>query len=152
MIGRGLLILAMLACAQPAVAQTRLDLRGRFDPVRLELEVRGETSFSAMENDCTGYVSREPQVILDYTPGDTPPRAIEIRLESETDTVLALLLPGEPLDVPAGHPRYCSDDEGGGVNPAMRVTEVTAGQYRLYPGLYARGETARAVLTVRPVD
>lgn len=148
-----LAVLALAVAATPPVqAQTQeIDLAGRFEPVRVAVAVEATDGLGTMENDCLGYVGRAPVLVVRYRPGATPPRAIEVRLESETDTVLAVLAPGEQIG-PEGGPAACSDDEGSSHDPLIRLTDPGPGAYRILAGGHDAGARVSGTLVIRPVD
>lgn len=147
---RMLLALALAALATPSPAQTpAVQLNAGFTPVRMAATLHAEDGLGTMENDCIGYVQRAPLFEFDV-PADGGPAVIEVRLESGTDTVLAVVQPHERNwggGMPG--PEYCSDDEGGGVNPAVVIRDPKPGRYEVLAGAHERGLTADVVLTVR---
>ena len=147
-----LTLLVALALAPEASAQVGPErLTGRFDTLVVTLRLRGEQPLGTMENDCVGSVGRRPALVFDYDPGDAPARGIEVRMVSATDTVLAVLVPGERFDS-SGGPAACSDDEGGDLNPLLLLESPIAGRYTVLAGPLEAGVVAEAVLTVRAVD
>lgn len=143
-----LLVLLALAAAPSSAQAPALKLGAGFTPVRAELTIQAETGLGTMENSCTGYVQRAPVLEFDLT-ADSLPSALEVRLESEVDTVLAVVQPGEQFGGGMAGPEYCSDDEGGGINPAVVLRDPRPGRYQVLAGAFAPGVTADVVLTVR---
>lgn len=127
-------LLVALALAPEASAQVGPErLAGRFDTLVVTLRLRGDQPLGTIENDCVGSVGRRPALVFDYDPGDAPPRRIEVRMVSATDTVLAVLVPGERFDS-SGGPAACSDDEGGELNPLVLLESPIAGRYTVLAG------------------
>ena len=149
-----LIAAALLAgLATPSAAQTPpLRVEAGFAPIRLALAIHAEDGLGTMENDCVGYVQRTPVLVFEIA-ADSAPGALEARLDSGTDTVLAVVQPHERRwggGMPG--PEYCSDDEGGGVNPAVVMRDLKPGRYQVLAGAHAAGATVEAVLTLRDPD
>jgi hypothetical protein len=142
-------LVALLILAAPSAVQAPvLRLGAGFAPMRLDRTIRAENGLGTRENFCTGYVQRAPVLEFDLT-ADSLPSALEVRLESEVDTVLAVVQPGEEFGGGMAGPEYCSDDEGGGINPAVVLRDPRPGRYQVLAGAFAPGVTADVVLTVR---
>ncbi|WP_375283742.1 hypothetical protein [Marinicauda pacifica] len=79
---------------------------------------------------CTGYVTREPAVELDFTTGDLP---LYISAAGEQDLTLMVNTPDGAW--------FCDDDGSEGVNPGLVFENARSGIYDIYVGTYSQADT-----------
>ena len=143
------LMFAGLLVAGPAAAQPStnaapnfgtLNLRGGFqpDPTVVPLRAGGDMDASSIGGSCSGFITRAPDVRLNYTPGSLP---LIISVASGADTTLV-------VNGPDGR-YYCDDDSGErGLNPMVRFGRPAAGRYEIWVGTLSSGSTEAANLHV----
>ncbi len=145
-------LLAGVAVAGPASAQPStsanpnygtLTLRGGFtpDPRTVRVTSGGNINASSVGSNCSGFISRAPDVRLNFTPGSLP---LIISAASSADTTLV-------INAPDG--RWHCDDDGGvnGLNPAIRFNRPLQGRYEIWIGSYRQGTNSRATLHISEV-
>jgi hypothetical protein len=120
-----------------------VSLRGGFtpDPHSIELlaggdvEVYGNVSGAGS---CRGYVTRSPDVELEFTPGTLE---LYISAASASDTTLVVNGPDGTW--------WCDDDGGeGALNPGIRFANPQAGVYDIWVGTYGQRDPVPAVLNI----
>ncbi len=144
-----------LGVAGGVVAQTRLQtagstsnfgrhgLAGGFmpDPYTVSITSGGNLDSSTMSLDpgCRGFVTRQPDYILDYT---TPSSFLRIYYAAagNGDTTLV-------INDGAGQ-WHCNDDSFGGLNPTVDISRPPAGQYDIWVGSYRANENIQGTLHV----
>ena len=143
------LMFAGLVVAGPAAAQPNtnanpnygtLNLSGGFqpDPQVVPLRAGGDLAASSISDGCTGFITRAPDVRLNYTPGSLP---LIISVASGADTTLV-------VNGPDGR-WYCDDDSGTrGLNPMVRFNRPAQGRYEIWVGTLSSGSTEAANLHV----
>lgn len=147
----GLFALAMLAAA-PAVAQDTsaapnygtLNLSYGFspDPRVVTVVSGGVVDASGINSSCAGYISRAPDVRLNYDAGSLP---LIISAASSDDTTLVVNAPNGSW--------YCDDDGGvNGLNPAVFFSNPQSGRYEIWVGSYSAGTNSRASLHISEVS
>ena len=81
---------------------------------------------------CRGFVTSQPDVIVRYT---NPASFLRFYVRAAGDTTLV-------VNDPSGR-WYCSDDEGGSLNPMIDFVRPQGGQYDIWIGSYRAGENIR---------
>ena len=143
-------MLAGIAVAGPASAQPStsanpnygtINLRGGFnnDPRVINVTSGGSIPGSSVGGNCSGYVSRAPDVRLNYTRNGSLP--LIISAASSADTTLI-------INGPEGR-WYCDDDGGeNGLNPSIRFNNPQSGRYEIWIGSYQEGQNSQARLHI----
>ncbi len=104
-------------------------------PPPLPGSVRGEHAASSLADECRGYVSQQPLLVLRAN----EPTSVRVATRSSTDLVLAV--------VDAEGRVRCDDDSGDGSNAALSLT-LGPGDTRVWVGTFAEGATASFELLV----
>lgn len=146
------LALACVALPEAVIAQARLQtggsssnygrraLTGGFmpDPVTVPITSGGSLDASSMslDSDCRGFVTREPDYIVDYS---APSGFLRLYYVGTGDTTLVVY---------DGARWHCNDDSHGGRNPTVDISRPRAGQYDVWVGSYRPGENIRGTLHV----
>ncbi len=96
----------------------------------------GSLNASAMGlgSGCTGYVTRQPDIIVNYT---SPARFLRFYFQGQGDTTLI-------INDASGRWR-CNDDTAG-LNPQVDIQNPPAGQYDIWIGSYEAGANIRGTL------
>lgn len=119
----------------------RHSLRGGFvpDPFTVSITSGGSIDARALRlgANCGGFVTREPDFILNY---DSPSDFLRIYFQGNGDTTLV-------INDPAGG-WHCNDDSFGGLNPSVDFNRPRAGQYDIWVGSYSASENVRGTLHV----
>lgn len=85
---------------------------------------------------CRGYVTSRPDYILHFSPG----QHLRIFVDAPGDTTLV---------VNDGRGNWwCSDDDGGNLNPSIDIPNPSGGQYDIWVGSYRAGANIRGALHV----
>ncbi len=146
-------MLATMAVAAPASAQPStsadpnfgtINLNAGFnnDPRVIRVVSGGATPASSVGSNCAGYVSRAPDVRLNYRSGSLP---LIISADSSDDTTLI-------VNGPDGR-WYCDDDGGvNGLNPSIRFNSPQSGRYEIWIGSYRQGQNSEARLHISEVS
>ena len=117
------------------------DLMGGFlpDPAAYNVVSGGSMDASRMglAPNCRGFVTAQPDVIVRY---HNPRSWLRFFVCAPGDTTLV-------INDSAGR-WWCSDDEGGSLNPMIDMTGPGAGQYDIWVGSYRAGENIRGTLYV----
>lgn len=90
---------------------------------------------------CTGFATAEPDYIVHL---DSPGALLRFFVSAPGDTTLV-------VNDGAGH-WWCSDDDGGNLNPMLDITSPPAGQYDVWVGSYEPGANIQAVLSITELD
>lgn len=147
--------MAVALAASDVVAQSRLvtggsrsnfgrgALSGGFmpDPFTTRITSGGNLDVSNMSlaSGCAGFVTAQPDYILDYTEARGFLR-LYFAAQGGGDTTLV-------VNDAAGH-WHCNDDSFGGVNPTVDISHPPSGQYDIWVGSYRAGETVQGTLHV----
>ena len=86
---------------------------------------------------CTGFATREPDYIVNV---NSPGQYLRFFVNAPGDTTLV-------INDGAGH-WWCSDDDGGNLNPLIEMNGPATGQYDIWVGSYAADANIQAVLGV----
>ena len=86
---------------------------------------------------CTGYATSAPDYIVHL---DSPGALLRFFVQAPGDTTLA-------INDGAGN-WWCSDDDGGNLNPMIDIANPPAGQYDVWVGSYEAGANISATLSV----
>ncbi len=86
---------------------------------------------------CRGYVTAQPDVIVRYS---NPRSWVRFFVRAPGDTTLVVN--------DASGRWWCSDDEGGNLNPMIDIQGPSGGQYDVWIGSYRSGEQVRGSLFV----
>jgi len=145
----GAATIAMPASAQPSTSDDpnfgTINLTAGFnnDPRVIRVVSGGTTSASSVGRNCAGYVSRAPDVRLNYTAGSGLP--LIISAASSDDTTLV-------VNGPNGN-WHCDDDGGeNGLNPSIRFNNPTSGRYEIWIGSYQQGQNSEARLHISEIS
>jgi hypothetical protein len=116
-------------------------LRGQFmpDPFTAPITSGGNLDASSMSLGpaCRGFVTREPDYIIDY---QAPASFVRFYFVAQGDTTLV-------INDGAGR-WHCNDDSYNGVNPTVDISRPASGQYDVWVGSYRAGENIRGTLHV----
>jgi hypothetical protein len=85
---------------------------------------------------CRGFVTREPDFILDYS---APNSFLRLYFVGDGDTTLV---------VHDGQAWHCNDDSYESHNPTVDINRPRAGRYDVWVGSYQPGENVRGTLYV----
>jgi hypothetical protein len=111
------------------------------DPHVIPVVSGGSIPARSVAANCTGHVSRAPDVRLTYTSGDMP---LIISVASQADTTLLIQGPSGSW--------HCDDDGGvNGSNPSIRWNTPQSGVYAIWIGSYRSGANTRAELHISEV-
>lgn len=110
------------------------------DPRRYTVTAGGSVRVNNFDGRCAGFVSRAPDIRVNYTAGNLP---LVFRTRSGGDTTLI-------VNDGAGN-WYCDDDSGGELNAKVVVQNPTNGQYDVWIGTFSE-QTQRATLEVSEID
>ena len=141
-------LMLAVAAALPAAAQDfnanpnygTLNLESGFtpDPRVVPLRAGGDLDAAGINTACRGYITRAPDVRINYTAGSLP---LIISVAADADTTLV-------INAPDGN-WHCDDDGGvNGLNPAVRFNNPRSGRYEIWVGTYQSGATQPAQLHV----
>lgn len=141
---------AFIAVPDAVIAQARLQtggstshfgrraLTGGFmpDPITVPMLSGGSLDVSAMSlgSECRGFVSREPDFIVDYR---APSRFLRLYFVGRGDTTLV---------VHDGQNWHCNDDSYESHHPTVDIHQPRAGQYDVWVGSYRPDENVRGTL------
>jgi hypothetical protein len=147
------LAFAMIAGSGTVVAQSRLliggsssnfgshTLSGGFmpDPWTTQITSGGSLDASNMSlgSGCRGFVTRQPDFILNYRNAAS---FLRFYATGNGDTTLV-------INDAAGN-WHCNDDSHGGLNPTVDLSNPPSGQYDIWVGSYRANENIRATLHV----
>jgi hypothetical protein len=85
---------------------------------------------------CRGFATSRPDYILNFTPG----QHLRIFVDAPGDTTLV---------VNDGRGNWwCSDDDGGNLNPSIEIPNPVGGQYDIWVGSYQAGANIRGNLHI----
>ncbi len=116
-------------------------LRGGFmpDPFTVNIVSGGSMDASTMGlgPSCRGFVTRQPDYILDYS---SPASFLRIYFAGAGDTTLVIN--------DAQGRWHCNDDSYGGLNPTVDINRPGGGQYDIWVGSYRAGENIRGTLHI----
>ncbi len=145
--------IAALGVAGTVVAQSALQIGGNTsnfgrhglaggfmpDPYTVGITSGGGLDASSMGlgSGCGGFVTRQPDYILDYS---DPASFLRFYNTASGDTTLV-------INDGAGN-WHCNDDSHGGLNPTVDINHPPAGQYDIWVGSYRAGENIRGQLHV----
>ena len=147
-------MLASIAVAGPASAQPSTSADPNFgtinlsagfsnDPRVIRVVSGGQTAATSVGRNCAGYVSRAPDVRLNYEAGSSLP--LIISADSSDDTTLV-------VNGPDGR-WYCDDDGGeNGLNPSVRFNSPGTGRYEIWVGSYREGQNSEARLHISEIS
>ena len=90
---------------------------------------------------CTGVATSQPDFILHL---DSPGAFLRFFVTAPGDTTLV-------INDGAGH-FWCSDDEGGNLNPLIDIQGPPPGQYDIWVGSYEAGANIQAVLSITTLE
>lgn len=105
-----------------------------------EVDVASTGLMASNGGTCTGYATREPDFILHLS---TPSPALRLFVNAATaegDTTLI-------INDGAGN-WWCSDDDGGNLNPMVDIENAPAGQYDIWVGSYNQDTNIQGTLSV----
>ncbi|HEY8427560.1 MAG TPA: hypothetical protein VIL20_04265 [Sandaracinaceae bacterium] len=152
-VGVTAVVLGLAAWAGTGLAQTALVTGGRNsnfgrrslsrnfmpDPLTVAVVSGGQLDASALNlgTDCRGFVTREPDFILDYNPAGS---FLRLYFVGNGDTTLL-------VHDPRGR-WHCNDDSYGGIHPTVDLQGPAAGRYDVWVGSYRAGENVRGTLHV----
>ncbi|UJR86497.1 hypothetical protein [Sandaracinus amylolyticus] len=91
-----------------------------------------DASRMGLAPNCRGFVTAQPDLILRYA---NPASFLRLYVRAQGDTTLV-------VNDPNGR-WYCSDDEGGSLNPMLDFSRPAGGQYDIWIGSYRAGENIR---------
>lgn len=125
---------------QPVFGQINLNAGFLPDPHGVNVTAGGQFSLAACGFNWQGHVARAPDYDLYYSAGNF---SLTIYVVSNYDTVLLINGPDGLF--------YFSDDDGGGLNPAITFNNPQSGLYDIWIGAYdnARGLPAQLYITER---
>lgn len=119
----------------------RRQLNGGFmpDPSTVAITSGGnlDASTLGLAPGCRGFVTRQPDFILDYRNAASFLRLYAV---GAGDTTLV-------VNDGAGR-WHCNDDSWGGTNPTIDIQNPPAGQYDIWVGSYRAGENIRTTLNI----
>ena len=119
----------------------RRALRGGFtpDPSTVNVVSGGglDASTMGLAPGCRGYVTRQPDFIVDYANAAS---FLRFFATSTGDTTLV-------INDGAGR-WHCNDDSNGGLNPTVDIANPPSGQYDVWVGSYRARENLRSTLHV----
>jgi hypothetical protein len=119
----------------------RAQLRGGFmpDPFTVSITSGGNLDATSLglPAECRGFVTRQPDFILDY---EGRRSFLRIYFLSQGDTTLI-------VNDGAGNWR-CGDDSFGTLNPSVDLSRPPSGQYDIWVGSFRAGENVRGTLHV----
>lgn len=105
------------------------------------VNVEGQGLATTGSGTCTGYVTSVPDYIVHV---DNPGALLRFFVTAPGDTTLV-------VNDGAGH-WWCSDDDGGDLNPMLDITSPPSGQYDVWVGSYEPGMNIQAVLSITELD
>ncbi len=113
-----------------------VDLTAGFtpDPHFVEIAAGGDVNASVLGGNCRGYVSSAPDFRVHYVSGGFP---LTIYVEAEADTTLVIADPDG---------NWVCDDDTNGLNPEVTFGTPINGQYDIWVGTFAAGDTPPAIL------
>lgn len=145
--------LAVVTVTGTVVAQSGLAIGGRAsnfgrhtlaggfmpDPYTVNITSGGSLDVSGMSLSpgCRGFVTRQPDYIVDYT---NAANFVRFYATSQGDTTLV-------INDAAGR-WHCNDDSHGGLNPTVDIRNPPSGQYDIWVGSYRASENLRSTLHV----
>lgn len=152
-LGAAVLVLATVVSGGTVLAQSGLiigraqsnfgrhTLRGGFtpDPYSTSIVSGGALDASRMglAPGCRGFVTRQPDFILDY---ENAANFLRLYATAQGDTTLL-------VNDGAGR-WHCNDDSHGGLNPTVDIANPPSGQYDIWVGSYRARENIRARLNI----
>lgn len=121
----------------------RTALRGGFmpDPATVNIVSGGsiDSSRMSLSPGCRGFVTRQPDYILDYNNAAGFLR-FYATARNNGDTTLI-------INDAAGN-WHCNDDSNGGLNPMVDISNPPSGQYDIWVGSYRASENINATLHI----
>lgn len=111
------------------------------DPRTIEMTAGGPIQASNVSSQCSGYISRVPDVELTYRDNGNYP--LVFSFVSRADTVLV-------INAPDGN-WYCDDDSNGDLDPRVTFNSPQAGIYDIFVGTY-NGELSSGTLSITEID
>jgi hypothetical protein len=148
-----LAVAALVAAGTTAVAQTRLAIGGSAsnfgrhvlsggflpDPYTVSITSGGsiDSSSLGLGAGCRGFVTRQPDYILDYRNAAS---FLRFYVTGSGDTTLVIN--------DARGRWHCNDDSHGGLNPTVDINRPPSGQYDIWVGSYRANENIRTTLHV----
>jgi hypothetical protein len=117
----------------------RGQLNGGFmpDPFMVQIVSGGNMQAASVGNGCRGWVTNQPDYILNYF---SPASFLRFYFVGGGDTTLV-------VNDAAGQWR-CNDDSWGSLNPTVDIAGPPQGQYDIWIGSYRSGENVRGTLHV----
>ena len=116
-------------------------LRGGFMPDPFTANITSGGSLDAgtmgLGSGCRGFVTRQPDYILDYS---APASFLRLYFTGAGDTTLVIN--------DAQGRWHCNDDSFGGTNPTVDINRPGAGQYDIWVGSYQAGQNVRGTLHI----
>lgn len=103
------------------------------DPYQIDLIAEGRVS---APDDCAGYITVEPDVVLNWSGGDF----LRFYVESQGDTVLIVSDPSDRT--------YCNDDSFNTRNGTVTFTSAESGRYDIWVGTYEDDREIDATLNI----
>jgi hypothetical protein len=91
---------------------------------------------AANSGSCRGYGTAQPDYILDV---QATLATLNLNVTSDGDPTLVVHHAGQ---------YWCSDDDGDGLNPAIQLTNVEAGQYDVWVGSYSASQNINTSLVI----
>ena len=127
--------------ASPNYGTIQLSAGFTDDPRVISVVSGGSTPASNISSQCSGYISRAPDVRLVYSAGSLP---LYISVASDADTTLVISAPDGSW--------HCDDDGGvNGLNPARRFPNPISGRYEIWVGSYNAGTNNRSAVYISEV-
>ncbi len=96
-----------------------------------------DASHAGLASGCRGYVTRQPDYILDYRDAAS---FVRFYAMGDGDTTLV-------INDGAGN-WHCNDDSFGGLNPSVDIQNPPSGQYDIWVGSYRASQNLRSTLHV----
>lgn len=119
----------------------RRALAGGFtpDPVEVNIVSGGALDASSMSlgAGCVGFVTRQPDYILDYSEAAN---FLRLYVTAQGDTTLVVN--------DANGRWHCNDDSNGGTNPMVDIRNPPSGQYDIWVGSYEANANIRSKLHI----
>jgi hypothetical protein len=133
--------LAQDTSANPNYGTIQLSAGFNNDPRSVSVVSGGSIPASNVGGQCSGYISRAPDLRLVYEAGSLP---LIISVASDADTTLVVNAPDGSW--------HCDDDGGlNGLNPARRFPSPLSGRYEIWVGSYTAGTNSRAQIYISEV-
>ena len=111
------------------------------DPHEVSIAAGGSVSASAVDSQCSGYISQAPDYELTYRSNGSNP--LTFAFTSKGDTTLVINGPDGSF--------YCDDDSGGNFNPRVHFNRAQDGVYDIWVGTIS-GEIESGSLTISEIQ